>query len=115
MTVNVVFTGPAFDGSGRAIVRDNLIAACLSAGAITVSLRVTCITQILVASRKDTVKAKSASARGIPVLTYPEFIQSYLKLTKVPTGAKPNAFTDGIDTDIPVPDFTWVFNENDVL
>jgi hypothetical protein len=113
--INAVFTGPAYDGTGHAIIRDNLIAACLTTGAITVAPRISCSTDVLVASRKDTVKAKAAAARGIPVLTYPEFIQSYLKLTKVPTGAKPNAYTDCIDTDIPVPDFTWVFNENDVL
>lgn len=113
--INAVFTGPAYDRTGNAIIRDNLIAARLKTGAITVAPRISCSTDVLVASLKDTVKAKAAAARGIPVLAYLEFIQSHLNLTKVPAGAKPSAYTDGIDTDIPVPDFTWVFNENDVL
>ena len=33
--INAVFTGPAYDGAGHAIIRDNLIAACLTTGAIT--------------------------------------------------------------------------------
>lgn len=58
-TLNVVFTGPALDNTGNSIIRSNLIAACKKVGiAVQSSVRVD--TAMVVASRVDTVKAKSA-------------------------------------------------------
>ena len=103
--MNVVFTGPAFDGNGQSVLRAHLAAACSSRG-INVQNAVTGSTHVLIASRKDTVKAAGAMQRGVKVLTYPEFINRYLSGQAIATGGKPNKYTDKIDLDLLVPDFT---------
>lgn len=112
--LSVVFTGPAFDNDGRSILRDDLAAAAQKAG-ITVANRVTTGTNILVASRTDTIKALTASQRGVAVLTYPEFINRYLKEVEITKGAKPNRYTDVVSKDLLVPDFTDGFTAADML
>lgn len=104
--LRVVFTGPAVDGYGNSILRANLIDACLSTGEIDVQSSVRKDTHAVVASRTDTVKAKGAASRGLIVLTYPEFIARYLRGVKIPTNGAANPYTDKIDPDLLVPDFT---------
>lgn len=113
--LSVVFTGPAIDGEGRSIVRENLIDACNKTGTMSVAARVTKETDFLVASRTDTIKALAASQRGVTVLTYPEFINRYLKGVSIEKGAKPNRYTDYIAKDLLVPDFTDGFTAADML
>ena len=68
--------------------------------------RIQADTDVLVASRTDTVKALNAAKRGIAVLGYPEFINNFLRGIELPKGAKPNKYTDHVDPDLLVPDFT---------
>jgi hypothetical protein len=105
-SMNVVFTGPAFDSNGHSIVRSELAYACLCKGNLSVQSSVRGDTDVLVASRTDTVKAKNASLRGIAVFTYPEFIAKFLQDVPIKLGGKPNHYTDKVDTDLLVPDFT---------
>jgi len=102
--LNVVFTGPAFDGNGQSIIRADLIAACQKTG-LFVQPAVKATTDVLVASRKDTVKAKSAATRGLKVLTYPEFISKFLAKVEITSGGKPDKWCDAVE-EIQVPDFT---------
>ncbi len=113
---NVVFTGPAFDNAGHAVVRADLIAACKATGKLAVQSSVRPDTNPIVASRTDTVKAKAAAARGLTVLTYPQFIRSFLSNVDLKLGAKPNRFTDLVDHDLLVPAFGNVtLDELDIL
>lgn len=104
--MNVVFTGPAIDGSGCSIVRADLVGACSEEGNLHVQSTVRVDTDILVASRADTVKAKSAHARGLAVFTYPEFISRFLADVDVKAAGKPNKYIDAIDLNLLAPDFT---------
>jgi hypothetical protein len=103
--LNVVFTGPAFDNAGHAVVRADLIEACKATGKFAVQSAVKPNTDLLVASRTDTVKAKAAAAKGLEVITYPQFIRSFLSNVELKTGAKPNRYTDQVDHDLLVPAF----------
>jgi BRCA1 C Terminus (BRCT) domain. len=103
--MRVVLTGPAIDGCGKAILRANLIKACKEAG-IEVQGSVRADTTLLVASRTDTVKAKAAESRGIPVVTYPQFIATFLRGINIEEGGAPNPYTDKVNLDMLVPDFT---------
>lgn len=103
--MKVVFTGPAFDNTGHSIVREDLIAACAGTGKFQVQASVRKDTELVVASRTDTVKAKAASARGLTVLTYPQFINRFLAGVELNRGSRPNKFTDVVDQDLLVPDF----------
>ena len=105
--MNVVFTGPAFDGAGQAIIRANLIAACQKTG-LFVQPAVKATTDLLVASRKDTVKAETAAERGVKVLTYPEFISTFLTEVEIMAGGKPDKWCDAQigHFEPEVPDFT---------
>jgi hypothetical protein len=103
--MNVVFTGPAFDNAGNSIVRDNLIAACAKQG-FCVQSAIKASTQLVVASRTDTIKAMGAAARGMAVLSYPSFIAHYLDGVEIAKGGEPNHYTDKIEKDLLVPDFT---------
>ena len=67
--MNVIFTGPAFDGEGNSVLRADLTYACIVKGNLTVQDRIQADTNALVASRTDTVKAMNAAKRGIAVLT----------------------------------------------
>jgi len=93
----VVFTGPATDLSGKPILRDNLVKACGRVPGLEVQKSVRRDTTLLVASRHDTVKAKAASSRGIPVMTYPQFIGTYLRGIAIESGGEANPYTDIID------------------
>lgn len=104
--MNVVLTGPAKDGQGNAIVRADLVAALAKVG-ISVRSKVDLTTDYLVASRTDTVKAKTAQSLGVEVLTYPQLItlalaQGDFKIEKIGT---PDPYVDA-DPDSLVPDFT---------
>lgn len=101
--IRVVFTGPAFDSAGHSILRFDLLTACT--GIANVQGSVQADTDYVVASRTDTVKAKKAAARGIKVLTYPEFIARFLSGVTIPTGGKPCKYTDKIDPDLLIPVF----------
>ena len=76
----VVFTGPASiddDGVRRWVLREELEAACAKKG-ITVQKSLSKNTNLVVASRTDTQKYLKAIERGIPVMSYWYFIQTYL-------------------------------------
>lgn len=103
--MKVVFTGPAVDSSGKAILRANLAAACQEVG-MEVQRSVRKNTEVLVASRTDTVKARKAKERGLPVMTYPQFIATYLRGVEIKEGGVLNPYTDKVDSDLLVPDFT---------
>ena len=105
--MNVVFTGPAIDGNGHSIVRAQLTMACQAKGNLRVQASVRPDTDVLVASRTDTVKAKTAAARGVAVFTYPEFINRFLTKVEIVTGGKPSKYVDAVDQDLLVPDFTY--------
>jgi hypothetical protein len=91
---SVVFTGQAIDAQGNFVLRADLASAAKKAG-WTVWDQMHYTTDLLVASRLDTVKAKKAISYGVAVKTYPDFIAS---LGEVPTAdqsqAKANAYTD---------------------
>lgn len=113
--ISVVFTGPAVDNAGRSITRAALTNACMQVGTFEVHPSIRTTTHLLVASRKDTVKAKRAAERGLPVLTYPEFINHYLKEVPIEAGGQFNPWTDKVDQDLLVPDFTEGLADGDIL
>lgn len=107
--MNVVFTGPAVTGEGAMITRANLAKACMQKGNLTVQPSVRADTDVLVASRTDTLKAKKAQERGITVLTYPEFINHFLGQVELAADGHFNPYTVAwkhLDKDLLVPDFT---------
>jgi Fe-S oxidoreductase len=69
----VVFTGPAYDAADNPILRADLKKVAQKAG-YTVLDHFCCGTQLLVASRLDTVKARKAAEQNIEVISYPEFL-----------------------------------------
>lgn len=102
--LNVVFTGPAVNGAGSLILRDNLIKAC--SAKMVVQKSVTGETNLLVASRTDTVKAKKAAARGVDVMGYPEFLARYLDGVCIETAGKASPWVDKMtDPELLVPCF----------
>ena len=107
--MNVVFTGPAFDSLGQSVARSNLISACKAVGYVVQS-SVRGDTDLLVASRTDTVKAKTAEGQGKKVMTYPEFIGQFLSGIEIPTEGRPVKYTDQVDLNLLVPDFTVGFD-----
>ena len=92
--MNVVFTGPAFDTDGASIVRADLTYACIQRGGIIVQPRVDAATDLLVASRIDTVKASKAADKGITIMTYPEFIATFLPGVVIPKNGGANRYVD---------------------
>ena len=99
--LKVVFTGAAVDSYGRTVARDNLISACTEKGGIFVQTKVDANTNMLVASRVDTIKAKAAKAKGIPVVTYPQFISGFLRGAPLKTGGQLNPYTDKANNMVP--------------
>lgn len=94
----VCFTGQAVEHSGQLILRDDLIVASQKAGFV-VYRNFQVDTKLVVASRTDTVKAKNAVAKGIPVITYPEFLEILAGHGEIPALAKnsttaPNHYAD---------------------
>jgi hypothetical protein len=104
--LNIVFTGPAIDGNGNSVLRADLAAACQKKGGMAVQPAVRADTNVVVASRTDTVKAKRAEERGLAVLTYPQFIAHFLRGVSIESGGKANSFVDAVNKDLLVPDFT---------
>ena len=92
--MNVAFTGPAFDTDGASIVRADLAYACIQRGGIVVQPRVDAATNLLVASRIDTVKASKAADKGITIMTYPEFIATFLPGVAIPRNGTANRYVD---------------------
>ena len=74
--LRVVFTGPAYGLSGEPILRADLKAAAQALGMV-VQDNFSVGTDLLVASRSDTVKAAKAASRGIKVMSYPTFLSSF--------------------------------------
>ena len=74
---NVVFTGQAIDTHGNAILRAKLAAECNRFG-LNVQSAIKPNTSILVASRDDTVKARTARAYGVQVMSYSAFVSAFL-------------------------------------
>lgn len=111
--MKVVFTGPAFDNAGHSVVRADLIAACVATGEFTVQSAVKADTDLLVASCTDTVKAKARPELNI--MTYSAFIARFLNGVELKRGNKPNAYTDQVDQDLLVPDFTGAVKAGDDL
>lgn len=106
--MRVCFTGPAIDGSGNALLRADLVDACRELHH-DVHSSVRLDTEILVASRTDTTKAKSAQKRGVKVMGYPEFINRVLGGKAIKSTGRANLFTDyakSLNADLMVPDFT---------
>lgn len=75
--MKVVFTGAAMNPDGSNVVRAALQSACAELGMV-MQKSVQKDTELLVASRTDTVKAMAAEQRGIKVMSYPDFITKYL-------------------------------------
>jgi hypothetical protein len=92
--MNVVFTGPAFNTAGASIVRADLTYACIQRGGIVVQPRVDAATDLLVASRIDTVKASKAADKGITIMTYPEFTATFLLGVTIPKNGTANRYVD---------------------
>ncbi len=113
--LNVVLTGPAIDGEGNSILRANLVKACNAEGTINIQSKVDRHTDVLVASRLDTVKALAAHSRGVLILTYPEFVNRHLGGVVVAKEGKPNGYSHKVVRDLLVPDFTSVFTEAELL
>ncbi|CAA2141432.1 hypothetical protein [Hyphomicrobium sp. ghe19] len=106
--MRVCFTGPAMDGNGKSINRADLIDACHEFDLIVHS-SVRTDTELLVASRTDTTKAKNAAKRGVKVIGYPEFINRVLGGTEIKSSGRLNLFTDyakSLASELMVPDFT---------
>lgn len=103
--MNIVLTGAASYPNGKTILRADLVAACKKAD-IKVQTAVEFTTNILVASRHDTVKAKNAKNLGVQVIDYAELIDLLGEMgVKIEsTGAQPDPYVDG------VPDFTKDFD-----
>ncbi|MBS7812389.1 BRCT domain-containing protein [Roseococcus pinisoli] len=70
---NVVLTGPAVTANGDVVLRADLISQATKLG-WNIQKSVQATTEMLVASRADTVKAREAKERGIIVVTYAEFL-----------------------------------------
>jgi hypothetical protein len=102
--LKVCFTGPGYTADGQAVVRSALSQACINAGVAMIRPKVEVDTDILVASRTDTVKAKNAALIGVTVMTYPEFISQFLADVALETNGVANKWVD--DLDAMVPDFT---------
>lgn len=92
--MNVVFTGPAYDGHGNAILRADLVIAAQAKGH-TVFPSIHRGAELVVASRIDTVKARKAVEWGVPVLDYPAFIaQLGPVMPAANSREKPDPFAD---------------------
>jgi len=104
--MNIVFTGPAIDGNGNSILRASLSYACIQKGNLMIQSSIRKDTDILVASRVDTVKAAKASQAGIAVFSYPEFINRFLRGVTIATSGVANKYVDHVSADLLVPDFT---------
>jgi hypothetical protein len=102
MKFRVVLTGPAHDVAGNAILRADLIYACTIAG-IMVEQSMSALTNMLVASRVDTVKARKAAERGLAVMDYPSFLQHFglSPVIQEASVAKPCPYADSHQLIIP--------------
>ena len=91
--MNIVFTGPGTGLDGAPITRAQLKAAAEARGH-TVKASVTLDTELLVASRTDTLKARKAAERGILVIDYPTFVAECLDGEVGRTNARPDPYVD---------------------
>lgn len=112
---NIVFTGPAFDLNGQAILRANLVAACQMTGRFNVQSAVTSATDLLIASRTGTAKAKKAAQRGVEVMTYPEFISRALAGIPLKTGHETQAGKLRVAQEMVHGDYTLGLSPTDLL
>lgn len=97
MNLNVVFTGPAVIEGGKIVTRAVLTQACVDHG-FTIQSSVRKDTNLLVASRTDTVKAQNAALRGLAVMPYESFIASFLNGVELTGAGTPDPFTDVVRT-----------------
>ena len=91
--MNIVFTGPGSGLHHEPITRAELKAAAEAMGH-TVRQSVTLDTEMLVASRTDTIKAQKAMARGITVVDYQTFVAECLDGEVERSNAQPDLFVD---------------------
>ena len=89
----IVFTGPGIGLHGEPITRAELKAAAEARGHI-IRQSVTLDTEMLVASRTDTVKARRAAERGIVVIDYKAFVAECLDGEVERSNAQPDLFVD---------------------
>ena len=85
--MNIVFTGPGTGLDGAPVTRAALQAAAEARGH-TVKASLTLDTEMLVASRTDTVKARKAAQRGVLVVDYPTFVAECLDGELAPGNAQ---------------------------
>lgn len=90
--LRVVLTGPAYDNNGVPVLRADLVVAMRELGMVPQSI-VAPDTQLLVASRDDTTKARRAAERGIDVITYADFMAEF-GIAVRRSGAVRNAYVD---------------------
>jgi hypothetical protein len=102
--MHVVLTGPATTRDGKAVLRGDLAALARTQGH-TIQTVVNARTEILVASRADTVKARAARNTGIKVVDYPTFIASLGGYVPA-QGALFDKFVDGPEAPAPKPTIT---------
>ena len=95
MSTSIVFTGAAELSDGTKILRAQLTKAAEQHGYRVVN-RVMPGVSFLVASRDDTVKARSAKEKGLQVYTYENFVAHLRMLGTEPTlfGGELNAYVD---------------------
>ena len=105
----IVFTGPGIGLHDEPITRAELKAAAEARGH-TIRQSVTLDTEMLVASRTDTVKARRAAERGILVIDYKAFVAECLDGRVPRTGAQPDLFIDN-----PTPGESWASHQPDLL
>ena len=105
----IVFTGPGIGLHGEPITRAELKAEAEAKGH-TVKACLTLDTELLVASRTDTVKARRAAERGILVIDYKAFVAECLDGRVPRTGAQPDLFIDS-----PTPGKSWAGHQPDLL
>ena len=91
--LKVVFTGPAYDANGTAILRDDLKDAVRKLGMI-VHDNFSVTSNVVVASRADTAKARKALEKGVPVLTYPDFLKAFQVDVTPSKSRKPDPWVD---------------------
>ena len=97
--MNIVFTGPGTGLEGAPITRAELTAAAEAKGH-TVKASLTLDTELLVASRTDTVKARRAIERGVLVIDYKTFVAECLNGEVERRNARPDPYIDHHQLDL---------------
>lgn len=93
--MRVVFTGPATGLVGERILREDLTEWANDAGHVVMA-KIDKTVDLLVASRGDTVKAKTAEKLGVKVIPYYEFVGMLQQagVQMIPAATKPDLWVD---------------------